>query len=200
MEANFSKIGGHIKNLIGPSERPLLRLSNMVRHLYFLLKRWHTICILRYGQFGLQISSQTKHLYFKVFNTFSGGLKYPNVYICVQWNYIKQKISIFSDWLFSIFQLKWICPLLKFTFSLIFVLHHQLSKWRYLSNHCHVLLLPGRVVRGAGQAGLAECRCLSRAGGVARTGWLGVLCCYDWLSLANTETQTGLLTTFSGIG
>ena len=34
LEANFSEIRGYIKNLFGPCERALLRLSKMVRHLY----------------------------------------------------------------------------------------------------------------------------------------------------------------------
>ena len=35
LDTHFSKIGGYIKNLLGPGERPPLRLSKMVRHLYF---------------------------------------------------------------------------------------------------------------------------------------------------------------------
>ena len=45
LEANFSKIGGYIKNLFGPCERPPLRLSKMVRHLYLIKKVTHNLSL-----------------------------------------------------------------------------------------------------------------------------------------------------------
>ena len=56
LEVNFSKIGGYIKNLLGPGERSPLRLSKMVRHLYFWLKRWPTTWIWKIVHFAWKLA------------------------------------------------------------------------------------------------------------------------------------------------
>ena len=56
LDTHFSKIGGYIKNPLGPVERSPLRLSKMVRHLYFWLKRWPTTWIWKIVHFAWKLA------------------------------------------------------------------------------------------------------------------------------------------------